>query len=352
MTQPLRIAFLGVDHPHGAAWRELLRNFPQELGISALVPGFGGATTSLEESLVDVPRYANVDELLDRAEFDAAVICLPNDESPVVAAALAAAGKHILVEKPAARTAADWQPVVAAVRSGGVAFQSGYMWRYDHGAERLKAMLREQRFGRLISVEMTFVTSDVRRRGLDHYLFDRTICGGGFFNWLACHNLDLLFYLTTQTIVGVTARTDVFGGTPTDVEDGGAVILDLAGGGMATLIGGYWIPRWAGENHWTLRGTERWVHWRPTEGSGVLEIHGPQPQWHAMEETFRLPVDNTPGYGGYRGLQLIRDWLDAIRTGAPCRNTPASTLATLELLDAIYTASSEGRHVECHIEAA
>jgi predicted dehydrogenase len=78
----------------------------------------------------------------------------------------------------------------------------------------------------------------------------------------------------------------------------------------------------------------------------VLEIHGPQPQFHAMEEVFSLPPDRTPGYGGARSRELIRDWVAVARgKRRECRNTPASTLAVLALMDAVYRASAEGRHV-------
>jgi predicted dehydrogenase len=348
---PVRLAFVGVDNPHGAAWRDLLLHFGSDLKLTALVPAYDGSTTSLEERFARLPRFESVEDLILGADFDAAIVCLPNAVAPQAAARLAEAGKHILVEKPVAGRASDLDTLREAVAEKRVAFQNGYMWRYDEGAERLRAMVEEGRFGRLISVEMTFVTSDVRRRGSDHYLFDPSVSRGGFFNWLACHYLDLLFHVTGQSVVGVTARTDVFGASSVDVEDGGVAILDLSGGGIATFIGGYWLPRWAGESHWCLRGSERWVHWDPVHPGtgGKLEIHGPKPQWHAMEETFTLPPDPTSGYGGYRGVALIKDWLRSIRTGDPCRNTPDSTRAVLELLDAIYESSAQGRRIECAI---
>jgi predicted dehydrogenase len=226
------------------------------------------------------------------------------------------------------------------------------MWRYDEGATRLREMLADGRFGKLISLEMLFVTSDVNRRGPSHYLFNREASQGGFLNWLGCHQLDLLFYVTQQKIIGVTARTGVFGGVPTEVEDGGVAILDLEGGGIATFLGGYWAPRWAGESEWRIRGTERWVHWDPGRRgtSGAFEIHGPQPQWYAMDETYTKPPDEVPGYGGKRGVGLVRDWLDSAKNGGrACRNTPRSIADTLELIDTIYQSSAEGRRIECSI---
>jgi predicted dehydrogenase len=348
-----RIAFVGVDHPHGAGWRESLANLGAEAEVTAVVPCFGGSTYSLEERHRGAKRFDSVDRLLaeGRELFDGAIVCLPNSESPAAAAKLASAGKHILVEKPGAASAADAKQIVDSVQKAGVAFQTGYMWRYDEGANRLRDMIADGRFGKLISVEMSFVTSDVNRRGPLHYLFDPATSGHGFFNWLACHWLDLLLYITGDAVAGVTARVGRFGATAVEVEDGGAVILDLAGGGLATFLGGYWLPRWTGESQWTLRGSQRWVHWDPSRPGtgGVLAIHGPQPQFHAMEEVFSIPPDKTPGYGGYRAVLLLRDWIESARTGRPCRNSAVSLHDTLALLDAIYRASDEGRRIECRI---
>ncbi|HKB05940.1 MAG TPA: Gfo/Idh/MocA family oxidoreductase [Gemmataceae bacterium] len=352
MTEPFRVAFVGVDHPHGAGWRELLPAFGGQVEVTAIVPGFDGGTASLEERYAQVPRFATMDELMARGRFDGAMVCLSNRETPGVLRALAAAGKHILSEKPCGATAVDFEPAAAAIRSTGVAFQTGYLWRYDTIAERLQAMVADGRFGRLISIEIGQFTSDVARRGPGHYLFDLEQSGRGFFSWLGCHCLDLVPFLTGDTIVAVTARVGRFGATDVAVEDGGTVVLELARGTLVTLTGGYWLPRWTGELNLSFRGSQRWVHWDPTHPGtgGRLRIHGPQPQFHAMEETFSLPPDTAAGYGGTKGVQTVRDWIAMARGEiAACRNTVDSVLATLRLLDLVYQSSAEGRRIECRL---
>jgi predicted dehydrogenase len=351
----LRLAFLGIDHPHGAHWRQQLANFEGQAEIVAFVPSFGGGTACLEERYAQVPRFESVASLLKGTSFDAAVVCLSNREGPPAIVELAAAGKHVLAEKPVAHGAADARRIADAVEASGIALQTGYMWRYDDIAGRLKRMVEQGAFGKLISVEMTFATSDVARRGPGHYLFDPAASGGGFFSWLACHWLDTLLFVTGQAVVGVTARSGVFGAVPTEVEDGGAVIFDLEEGGIATFVGGYWHPRWAGESRWAIRGSQRWVHWDAARKGtgGVLEIHGPQPQWHAMDDTYTAPSDKKSGYGGDKGYLLVADWLDCIRTGRrDQRNGARGMLATLELIDAIDQSSREGRRIECRIGPA
>jgi predicted dehydrogenase len=68
-----------------------------------------------------------------------------------------------------------------------------------------------------------------------------------------------------------------------------------------------------------------------------------------MEESFTVPADATPGYGGRRGVDLVADWLRAARGGGPCRNTLESTRDVLRLLDLIQTSSREGRRLACRL---
>ena len=349
MTTPLKIAFIGVDNPHGAGWRDLLANLEAEARLSAIVPHFDGSIASLEEKYSELPRHETISELLAHEEFDAAIVAVSNRHSAEIIEELAAAGKHILAEKPVAGRTVDAERIKQAVDTAGVAFQTGYMWRYDNCANRLKRMISEGRFGKLISVEALYATSDVNRRGPAHYLFDVNESYAGFFSWLACHHIDLVQYITGQTVNAVTSRVGNFTDTNVDVEDGGTAILDLESGAIATLIGGYWIPRWSGEVRWTIRGSQRWVHWDPNkpDTSGSLEIHGPQPQWYAMEETYDSPADMTPGYGGGAGVSLVQDWLAMIRGDVQaCRNTTESMLATVRVVDTILQASKEGRRID------
>jgi predicted dehydrogenase len=352
MSQPFRIACIGIDHPHGAGWRELLPHVGVPVEVAAIVPAFGGSVASLEEKYAGVPRFSTVEKLLTAGGFDGALVCLPNRETPGVVRALAEAGKHILMEKPGAATTAEFAPAAEAIREAGVAFQTGYMWRHDAGTDRVRAMIADGRFGQLIAIEIGQFTSDVSRRGKDHYLFDVGESGRGFFNWLGCHWIDLVPFLTNDRVTAVTARVGCFGATPIAMDDGGTVILELASGVLVTLTGGYWLPRWTGELKLSLRGSERWVHWEPAcpGTGGRLLIHGPQPQFHAMEETFDLPPDTTPGYGGAKGVATIREWIALARgegEAATCRNSVDSTLETLRLLDAVYRSSDEGRRIGC-----
>ena len=64
MPPPFRIAFVGIDHPHGAHWRQALRGVGARSELAAIVPAYDGGTASLEERYADLPRFDTVDELI------------------------------------------------------------------------------------------------------------------------------------------------------------------------------------------------------------------------------------------------------------------------------------------------
>ena len=138
-------------------------------------------------------------------------------------------------------------PKYKSANASGSVFTTAYTQRFSPCAVRLAEMAAEKQFGKVISLENVSATTDVRLRNPSHYLFDpeenKYPRGeGGYFSWLGCHNLDMVRFVSGQKIVGVTARVGVYGETEAHVEDGGAIIIELADGALVTLIGGCALP--------------------------------------------------------------------------------------------------------------
>jgi predicted dehydrogenase len=77
----------------------------------------------------DVPGFGDVDELL--SQVDAVAIALPPQVQAPLAKRAAAAGKHLLVEKPIALDVTAADRVVAAVRDAGVASVVFFTFRFQ-----------------------------------------------------------------------------------------------------------------------------------------------------------------------------------------------------------------------------
>ena len=98
--------FFDLPPPPGAQGRLRPRR-----GEDAGLRRHAGATRSVE---------TDWRKLIERKDIDVVDICVPNDLHAEIAIAAAEAGKMVLSEKPLARTAAEGEPMVAAVEKAGV----------------------------------------------------------------------------------------------------------------------------------------------------------------------------------------------------------------------------------------
>ncbi len=346
MASKFQLAFVGVDHPHGWLYRESLKRIP-EIEVVAFYARRADATKTLQAPYTSKPVYTSISRLLAEETFDGVMVMLPNDEEPEACMAFAEAGKHIMAEKPVARTAPELKPLLDLVARTGVTVTVGYPWRFHPICQDIKERLQDGLVGRINTVDATMYASvvgakDMPHRDPHHYLFNKDVSGGGFFNWLLVHWIDLLFFFLKDEVTSVTARVDTDGPVPVDVEVGGTAVLTFAQGALANLHGGYYLPQ-GKESVFNIYGREGWMHWRP-QGAPRLHVFSASPKWQiAPERTIRYRLLEAGGYGGPYGIAMLRDWIDAIREDRPPVNALTDAFRVLQVVDAIYAASSSGR---------
>src|SRR5262249_60885234 len=89
---------------------------------------------------------------VDRPDVDAVVVATVNDALAPVTLAAVRAGKHVLVEKPAARNAAELVPVAEAARRAGVCVKVGFNHRFHPALQKAKALACAGEIGPLLYV--------------------------------------------------------------------------------------------------------------------------------------------------------------------------------------------------------
>src|SRR5690606_31014651 len=140
------------------------------------------------DALRGLPAYdgleEGLDELLRREAFDAALLVVPNDAAANAAVALAAAGKHILADKPVCRNAREMRDVVEAARKENVKLAVAYQRRHHPVHQKARRLVRSGGLGTLFNVDAHLITTDIPSRGPGHYLFQKERSGGGILHWL------------------------------------------------------------------------------------------------------------------------------------------------------------------------
>jgi len=125
-----------------------------------------------------IPRATDaLEELLSDAEVQAVYVATPHPLHEKLALAAIAAGKHVLVEKPMATTAAAAVRIIEAARKRGVFLMEAYMYRCHPLIRALIGCLQAGAIGQVRHVRADFGFRDPRNA--QGRLFDPEQAGGG-----------------------------------------------------------------------------------------------------------------------------------------------------------------------------
>lgn len=329
-----RVALIGAGMaaaPHLASLRELAprvevawvagRTAERIAAAAAQLPG-ARLTTDLEAVLRD-------------ASVQAAIVLTPPNTHREVVRSLAAAGKHVLLEKPLGLDARDAQQVVAACRDAGVQLGVMLQHRLRPASVAMKELVASGALG-----EMTCASVDMRWWRPQSY-FDqpgrgtRARDGGGVLLTQGIHTLDNFLH-----IVGVPAELFAFANTSKahrmECEDTVAAALRYANGATASLdatIAAY--PGFAERIDFcgtagtaTLAGGQldvRWLDGR-TQTVGVAQMLG--------------GGADPMAFSHHAHMAVIEDFLDAIEQGRAPRIDGASVLQVQKLIDALLESAT------------
>ena len=136
----------------------------------------------------------DVDALLQRG-VDLAVVSVPTEEHLPAVRALAAAGVHVLVEKPLAATAQEADALIGAVRDGGVRGAVGHVERCNPALVELRRRVQEGQLGDVFLIATERVGP-----------FPARIRDVGVVKDLATHDLDLVHWLGGAAVQRVAAE--------------------------------------------------------------------------------------------------------------------------------------------------
>ena len=140
--------------------------------------------------------YSDRAALLADPDIDAVIIVTPNGLHRDFALAAAAAGKHVIVEKPLEITAARGREIISACAQHQVGLFVIYQMRYAAATLALKSALDSGQLGRVILVNVLdneYRTPDYYAR--DYWRGTREFEGGGCLMTQTTHLLDLVQYL-------------------------------------------------------------------------------------------------------------------------------------------------------------
>jgi len=162
-----------------------------------------------------VAAPGSAEALLARHDVHAVILATPDQDRLPLTRMAAAAGKHVLAEKPMAPTVAECDAMIAACAAAQVRLAVVKTERYRKITQQAKELVDSGQLGPLRMLR----TVSVFPASLTRQLFDERGWmsdprGGGLFMGMASHNTDFLRWLTGREAVRVFAQATTFSDLP------------------------------------------------------------------------------------------------------------------------------------------
>jgi predicted dehydrogenase len=322
--------FIGVDHAAAYARRDDVAL----VGVADL-DGTRAADTAGRHGAA---AFGDHHELLATARPDAVSICVPTALHRAVVEDAAAAGAHILLEKPMAPTVADCDVIADSARRAGVTLMLGFTHRFHRELILARRLIEEGRLGQ------PMLATDLFSFGEDGpwpaWYYDRSLSGGGELMHDAVHLVDRLAWLIGSPIEEVFGWTSTYARGIGGVEDGGVAVLRFESGALASLF--------VNESTYPLRADADTV---PMPGRCELEVHGSRGTiryrtWHELVVDLSGERSQTTAYGDGRELDReIEEFVAAVRERRPPSVGAVEGRRGIAVVQSIYESERRGAPV-------
>lgn len=338
--KPVRVAVIGLGMAAAPHARSLL-DLQEEGRVE--VAGCWSRSETRRAAFArahDLPVTGDLDALLADPALDAALLLTPPDSRVELVERLAAAGRHILMEKPLERTVQGAARIAACCEEAGITAAVTFQHRFREGALRLRGLVAEGALGELAAVQLLVpwwrsqTYYDEPGRG--------TLArdGGGVLISQAIHSLDLMLSLAgpVAEVAAIAATTAMHRMETEDFVGAGLRFANGAPGSLGVTTACF--P--GGPERLVLTGTR-----------GTAMIEGGRLEVAFLDgNRIELGEGSTGGggadpmafpHGWHKGV--LADFIDAVEGGGTPRVTPREALRVHQLIDALLRSSREGRRL-------
>ncbi len=305
----------------------------------------------------DAKVYTDYRELLADPEIEVVHVLTPNRSHADISIDALHAGKHVMCEKPMAKTAADAKRMVEAARETGKKLTIGYQHRQKASARYAKSYIADDQVGEIYYANCYAI----RRRGTPNWgvFLNEYEQGGGPIIDIATHSLDLTLYLMNNyepaMVLGRTHKClehpeagNIWGDngvSTTPLEEAASALIVMKNGATILL-----------ETSWALNTDS------PIE-EGSCRLCGSRAGLSIINNELKInrihmdrPFDTTValGAGGvafYDGAEAPapvmeqQQWIDSIRNDTDPTVLPEQACVVSQILEAIYVSSKTGEAV-------
>jgi len=295
----------------------------------------------------NLPKACSTEELLADPQVEAVYIATPVYLHKEQALAAAAAGKHIMIEKPIGLTAVEGQEIVAACKRAKVTLMEGYMMKFHPLHQAAKRMIEDGRLGRLVFLRAQLSCWYPPMEGA--WRQKQALGGGGALMDLAGHLYDLMAWFAgpvTQVSAQVGNLVHHY-----ETDDSSLTMLHFVGGAYGVADAMFNIPDASVPNRLEIYGDQGSLLAEGTIGQGTggtmtARLEQPGKGYDAQQERAEQGEFQVKPEGEVASLYAAEfdHFRRAIESGGtPKLNSGEDGVRIMQVIEAAYQSARSGR---------
>lgn len=299
----------------------------------------------------NIPQwYNNLEEAIQKSGCDIVDICLPNFLHAKATLLAAAAGKHVIIEKPLAVTLAEADEMIAACRKANVKLMYAEELCFAPKYERVRHLVNEGAVGQIYMLKQ----SEKHSGPHSDWFYDINQAGGGVLMDMGCHAFGwFLWMLKNEKPVSVMASMNtVLHKGRTKGEDNSVVIVEFENGAIGVAENS-WAKHGGMDDRAEVHGTEGVMYADLFMGNASL-AYSRVGYGYAMEKAettkgWTFPIFEEAFNQGYP--HELHHFVDCVLNDKEPLVTAELGRHVLEIIYAAYASAGQGKKISFPFES-
>ncbi|MGE0606012.1 MAG: Gfo/Idh/MocA family protein [Pirellulales bacterium] len=335
----LRIGLIGSGYM-GRSYAECIKKYTTGGQLAAITGGSRGPKLAAD---YEVPLVESVPALLARDDVDAVLVATPHSVHLEQVTLAAAAGKHVLVEKPMALNRRECDQMIAACQKSGATLSVIQTCRFRGTVARAKKMVDEGRIGKVRMIQLRTLFEWVPIKGQS---WSEQEWEGGLILDQGAHNFDFMRWFAGSEAAWAFGRVKNYSGSTYPAPTGMAQV-EFANGVSAQTWMSFELPK-PGIERTQFRGLiVGETGMLDVDGYGQLHAALDGKPWEMVWEQPAIDYVNKPL--APERLEAfytqVQDFIDAVRNKRRPAVTGEDGRAAIELIDAVRQSNVSGQAV-------
>lgn len=303
----------------------------------------------------DAGVYTDYRELLKRTDIEVIHVLTPNSSHCELSVASLESGRHVMCEKPMAKTYEDALKMCEAAKKSGKLLTIGYQTRSGKTHQYVRHMIENGDLGEIYYIK----APQIRRRGVPVWgvFLDKEKQGGGPMIDIGTHSIDAaLSLINNYDVVSVTGSVyrkladtamnsnewGMWKAEEFEVEDSAMGYIKFKNG-ATMVVEASWALNYSGQAHMTLCGTKGGVEFIDDtvrvngEMSGSLYLNDIKPNSTARD-LFHGEELNSEEYEA-------KQWIYSVVNNVPPIVKPHQAAMVSRIIESIYKSAEEGKTI-------